>query len=177
MRYLGRVKSALVTVAALALVLSSSALALTACSKPKPPVLTPKETRVTAIDGKGITFLAKVDAFNPNGFDLTAQRMTAHVVLEGGIDLGTVTAPNGVSIPAGGHAEISAPLELKWTGMSTVTQLVATGKPIAYKVDGTVNLGSERLNVDVPFAVGGTITREQILGAALRAIPPLPLPH
>ncbi len=171
MRYGGGVKSTLVAVAV------CGSLALAACSKPKPPVLTPKETRVTAIDGKGITFLARVDAFNPNGFDLTARSMTAHVILEGGVDLGTVTAPNGVSIPAGGHAEITAPLQLQWQGMSTVAQLAATGKPIPYKVEGTVTLGSERFNVDVPFSVGGTITREQILGAALKAIPPLPLPH
>jgi LEA14-like dessication related protein len=160
----------------LSLVAPSLLLAVLAasCSKPQPPVLTPKETRVTAIDGTSLTILAKVDAFNPNGFDLATRSVKAHVVLDDNVDLGTVTAPNGVNIPAKSHTELSLPLSLKWADVTVVAKLAASAKPMPYRVDGTVTIGGDRLNVDVPFTISGTIAREQLLGAALRALPPLP---
>lgn len=72
---------------------------------PDPPVLTPTETHVVAVDARGLTVLARVDAYNPNRFDLAARSMTAYVTLDDGVDLGSVTATRGVTIPALGHAE------------------------------------------------------------------------
>jgi LEA14-like dessication related protein len=153
------------------------ALVAASCKKPEPPVLTPKETRVTTIDGTGLTVLALVDAYNPNGFDLATRSVKAHITLDDNVDLGTVTAPHGVTLPARGHTDVSIPLSLQWGDVTVVARLAASKKPMPYRLDGTVAIGGDRLSVEVPFTISGTITREQLLGAALRALPPLPGLH
>ena len=43
-----------------------------------------------------------------------------------------------------------------------------------YTVDGTATVGGERLNVDVPFKLSGTMTPEQLQGALMKSLQGLP---
>jgi LEA14-like dessication related protein len=162
------------------------AFALSACAKPKPPQLTPKEVIVTDVSLRGFDMRVKMDAFNPNGFDIAVRAITAHVMLGGTQDLGTVTVTQPMSLPAKAHALIDVPLNVKWMGLVGLGSLAQAQKPIPYTVDGVATFGGESLNVDLPFKLAGEITPEQIRQAAakslqgipaLQAIPGLVLPR
>ncbi len=49
--------------------LVAAVLALSSCSKPEPPTVTPISGRVSAISTTGITVDAKLEAYNPNEFE------------------------------------------------------------------------------------------------------------
>jgi LEA14-like dessication related protein len=144
---------------------------MAACAKPEPPVITPKETRVTAVDPLGVSFLARVEATNPNKFELATQGVTARIVLDNDVDLGTVTAPQAVTLPAGQTVLLDLPLAIKWSDLGVVGKLALANRPMPFRIEGHVKIGGEKLNVAVPFKVAGTISREQLAGAALRGLP------
>jgi LEA14-like dessication related protein len=156
-------------VAAMALVAS-----LTSCAKPRPPEITPSKAEVTKLDLAGVDLRVTFDTFNPNAFDLSVQRVTAHVVADAKEDLGVVTSTEPFTLPAGKHLQMLVPLTMKWQSAGTLAALTASGRPIPYTVDGTAAVGGERLNVDVPFTVQGTLTQEQLERAAVRSLETLP---
>jgi hypothetical protein len=63
---------------------------------------------------------------------------------------------------------------MPWQDVNALLAMSAAQKPIPYVVDGTVAIGSESFNVNIPFSLSGTITREQIAAAAIKSIPPIP---
>ncbi|HVH47597.1 MAG TPA: LEA type 2 family protein [Labilithrix sp.] len=152
----------------------TAALLSSACSKPEPPRLTPKEAQVTAVGPAGINVLLKMEATNPNRVTLSAQSVTGKAKLDGKWDMGTVTITKPVVLPPGVPTMIDVPMTLPWTDMKTLAALAAAPGPVPYVVEGTVTVGGERLNVDVPFTLSGTITREQIAGALLKSLPTIP---
>src|SRR5437899_11169179 len=98
---------------AILLVLFAS-LAL-ACAKPEPPKLVPKSATVTAASLGGIDMRLQMDAFNPNGFDLSAQRVTAKVTLDAKYDVGLVTANTAITLPAGKSTPLDVPIAVTWS--------------------------------------------------------------
>lgn len=159
--------------AVIALALGVGAFA-PACSKPQPPQLTPKEAKITSIDVSGFDMRVKMDAFNPNGFDLSVRNVVAHVVVDGNQDLGTVTASQVINLPANAHTLIDVPMNVKWKGLGGLAQIAAAKRPVPYTVDGTANVGGERLNVDVPFKLQGTITSAELQAATLKSLQNIP---
>lgn len=154
-----------------------AAVGVCGCTKPKPPQLTPKEAAVTAVDIGGFDMRVKLDAFNPNGFDIAVRSIVAHVILDGTQDLGTVTASQPITLPANAHTLIDVPMNVKWKGIGGLASLAQARKPVPYTVDGTATVGGESLNVDLPFKLEGKITPEQVQQAAaksLKGIPGLP---
>jgi LEA14-like dessication related protein len=147
-----------------------------ACSKPQPPQLTPKEAKVTAVDISGFDMRVKMEAFNPNAVDLSVRSVVAHVVVDGNQDLGTVTSSTVVNLPANARTVIDVPMNVKWTNVGVVASLAAAKKPVGYTVDGTATVGGERLNVDIPFKVTGTITPEQLQQALVKSLKGLQIP-
>ena len=147
---------------------------VSACKKPEPPHITPKEEKVTMVGPAGVTMEVKVEAMNPNSYALTAQSITAHAKLDGKYDLGTVTVPQAIALPPEKPTEITASMTMPWADVQTLAGLMGTQRPVPYSVEGTAKIGGEKLNVDVPFAVTGTITRDQIIGAAARGLPAIP---
>jgi hypothetical protein len=146
-----------------------------ACKKPLPPKVTPKEARVTAISSRGLDVLLKVEATNPNAMTLSARSVTGKAKLDGRYDLGTVTIEKPVVLPPNNvPTMIDVPMTLPWSDLTTLGIVASATRPLPYTIEGTVAIGGERFNVDVPFRIDGTITREQIAGAALKSLPPLP---
>jgi LEA14-like dessication related protein len=144
------------------------------CSKPVAPVLTPHRAAVTGIGLAGIDMSVELGVENPNRIDLSARSVTAHVVLEDQVDLGTVTVSRPLTIPAGQATELSVPVSVKWQDVATLTALALSNRDIRYDVDGAVNVGGETLNVNVPYRLSGTITHADLINATMRSLPALP---
>lgn len=147
---------------------------LVACSSPAPPTLTPKQATVSTIDANGVSFVVDVDAFNPNGFPLVVQKVTAKTTLDGRYDLGTSTVASTLEIPAKGSSTVSTPLVLKWQDVTALATLAASNRPVPFEVVGTVAVGSPKLNVEVPFRVSGALRHDDLVQAAARSIPKIP---
>lgn len=145
-----------------------------ACKKPLPPQLTPKEAKVTSVDLTGFDMRVKMEAFNPNGFDLSVRTVVAHVVVDGTDDLGTVTAAEPMSLPANARTLLDVPLNVKWKGAVNLATIAASKRPIPYTVDGTATVGGASLNVDVPFKLQGVLTPEQLQQAGLKSLQAIP---
>jgi LEA14-like dessication related protein len=156
--------------------LSAAALVASfgACTKPQAPQLTPKEAKVTSVDITGFDMRVKMDAFNPNGFDLSVRSVVARVIVDGNQDLGTVTASQPINLPANAHTLIDVPMNVKWKGVGGLASIAAAKRPVPYTVDGTATVGGDRLNVDVPFKLQGTITAEQLQQAGLKSLQGIP---
>lgn len=145
------------------------------CAKPKAPTVVPKESRVTAIGPAGIDVVVKVEATNPNTFTISTRSVTAKAKLDGRWDMGTVTIPHVLVLPPSTPTTFDMPMHLNWTDVQALGSLAMTPKPVPYVIEGTVNVGGESLNVDVPFTVSGTITREQIVQTAMKGLPKIPI--
>jgi len=140
------------------------------CSKPAPPTLAPERVTVTGVDPSGLALTVSMSATNPNSVDLTASDVSSHVVVSGR-DVGTVTVPQSVTLPAGKTTKLDVPMKVAWSDVGFVAQLAASNAPVPYSVDGTLELGGSLLHVGVPFHLDGTISHAQIFGAAMRSLP------
>ena len=154
---------------------ASLAIALTiGCSKPVPPTLTPDQISLTRIDAEGIALSVAMSATNPNSVDLSASGVTSHLILDKRYEVGTVTLPNTIALPAGQTTKLDVPVSLKWADLSMLGQLATTSGAVPYSVDGTLDMGGTLVHVGVPFHFEGAISHEQILGAAMKSLPKLP---
>jgi LEA14-like dessication related protein len=140
------------------------------CSKPSPPTLVPEKVAVTRVDLGGIALDVSVRATNPNDVDLTATSVSSHLVVDGH-DVGTVTAPHTVTLPAGNTTRLDLPVTMTWSDLGLLAQLAASRGAVPYTVDGTLEMGGSLLHVGVPFHVEGAITHEQLAGAVMNSLP------
>lgn len=145
-----------------------------ACQKPEAPTITPKEASVTAVGPQGLQLLVRVEALNPNRTALSAQSVTAKAVLAGKWNMGTVTISKPVVLPPKTPTVIDLPMTMPWADLQTLGVLAMSQGPVPYVLTGTFAVGGEKLNIDIPFSIQGTITREQIASAALKGLPPIP---
>jgi hypothetical protein len=150
--------------------LAALALAL-GCSKPEPPTLSPDSVAVTRIDMAGIALDLALSATNPNSVDIVADDVTSHLVVGRTHDVGTITLPKSITLPAGKTTRLQVPVALKWNDMGVLAQLATTSGTVPYSVEGTLEMGGSLLHVGVPFHVDGTLSREQIVGAMMNSIP------
>ena len=153
---------------------AAAALVLVACSKPQPPRLTPLSAKVTAISTQGLDVALKLEADNPNDSAITARSLTATITLDGRYVLGTVTVPHNINLPPHQKTVLDVPVSSRWKDLAGLTTLAMAGKDVPYKIDGKVELGGDMVSIDVPFQVGGTVTREQLAQAALSSLPKIP---
>ncbi len=139
-----------------------------ACSKPKPPELTPRSVQVSAITPESVELAVLLDARNPNAFPILASSVTASVALQDGTPLGTGSSTEPISIPGDGTAPITCKLAVRFSSGSALLPYAMAMKPLPYRLNGTAKIGGEHLNVDVPFTIDGVLTPEQVAVAGLR---------
>ncbi len=60
---------------------------------------------------------------------------------------------------------------MKWKDLASIAALAAQSRGVPYQVSGTVAIGGETLNVDLPFRLAGTITHEQLVTAIGNSLP------
>jgi LEA14-like dessication related protein len=147
------------------------AILLAACSRPKPPTITPERAVVTAIGPSGIEMSLELSLHNPNTVDISARSVTATAVLDGKYTMSPVTIPRAFTLPARADAPLAVPMTLAWSDLSTLVTLAGTQRSIPYDVDGSVSLGGDLLHVDVPFHLSGVVTHEQLVAATLNSLP------
>ncbi len=154
------------------LLLAATAL-LSGCSKPAPPTLTPERVTVNGVDPSGLALTVTISAANPNSADLSVSDVSSHVLLANH-DVGTVTVPESLTLPAGKTTKIDVPVKVSWSDVTMLAQLAASNAPVPYSVDGTLNLGGSLLHVGVPFHLDGSLTHQQMVSAVMRSMPMLP---
>lgn len=141
------------------------------CSKPAPPTLVPDKVTLTRIDVTGIALDLSLNVTNPNTIDLTTTDVTSHLVVDKTHDVGTVTLPDALTLPASKTTRIDVPMTLSWPDMGLLAQLALSNVAIPYAVDGNLALGGSLVQVRLPFHVDGSITRDQIVGAMMNTLP------
>ncbi|HYP91036.1 MAG TPA: LEA type 2 family protein [Polyangiaceae bacterium] len=145
-----------------------AAILLAGCEKPKPPELTPRSAQVSAIRPESVELALVIDAHNPNAFPIVANRVSATFELQDGTELGKGESSEAFSIPAQGDAALTAKLDIRWNSLSLLAPYALAAKPLPYRLHGTARLGSEKLNMDVPFTIDGQLTPDQVIQAGLR---------
>lgn len=143
-------------------------LLVSACSKPKPPELKPRSAQVSAIKPESVELSLVIDAHNPNSFPIIANRVSAGLELQDGTELGRGESSEAFTLPAEGDAQLSAKLDVRWNSLSVLAPYALAMKPLPYRLRGTARLGSEHLNMDIPFTLEGQLTPEQVLQAGVR---------
>jgi len=158
------------------LALPAAIVVLVGCARPKPPTITPEKATITSIGPGGIGVLLELGLDNPNSVELAGRSVTAKVVLHGKYDLGTVTAPNGIKLPAGKRTDLTMPMSLPWKDLTSLLALAGQSRNVPYEVDGTLTVGGDTLHADVPFHLNGVLTHEQLIQATVNSLPRLPFP-
>ncbi len=153
---------------------AAATVALVACSRPEPPTVTPISGRVISISNTGITVEAKLEGYNPNDFDIAVKSFTATVVLDHQYNIGTVSSPHAVSLPARKKKVFEVPISVKWNDVGALAPLALSNKDVAYDATGTVQVSAGSVDVDGPFAVSGVVTHAQISQAVGKSIPKIP---
>ena len=151
-----------------------AALAMVSCSGPEPPTLTPVSGAITSVSPAGLGLRVKLEAYNPNSFGLTTRDVTAKVTLDGRYDAGTVTIRHALDLPAQKRTALDIPVTMTWQDLAGLAGLAAAGRDIPYTVEGTVAVGGEKLNVNVPFRIAGSVTQKQLLQATMSSLPQIP---
>jgi LEA14-like dessication related protein len=151
-----------------------AALASAGCSGPEPPTLTPVSGAITSVSPAGLGLRVKLEAYNPNSFALTTRDVTAKVTLDGRYDAGTVTIRHPLDLPAQKRTPLDIPVTMTWRDLTGLAGLAAAGRDLPYAVEGTVAIGGEKLNVNVPFRIAGTVTQKQLLQATMSSLPQIP---
>lgn len=126
---------------------------------------------MTELGPTGASFRIRLAAANPNSFALSANSFRAHLVFDGGkIDAGTVDVSKPFTLAPGVTTELDVPVTLSWQGVAALATLAAQKPSIPYVIDGTVNVGGEKLNVDLPYSVSGAVSQSQIMAATMKGL-------
>lgn len=160
--------------AARPLFLAAAVALASACSKPEPPTITPISGRVTQITSSGIHVEAKLEAHNPNSFEIGVKSATATIVLDGKHNIGTVTTPHAIKLPAKKKKIIDIPIALNWSNVASLAPLAMSNRDIPYEASGKVKVSAESIELELPFTVTGVVTHAQMQQAVGSAIPKLP---
>ena len=150
------------------------ALLLAACTKVKPPIIKPHSAEVTGVSPAGLGLRLHLDVTNPNRGPLIVRSVSGRVTLADRIELGDATADSCVSILGRETKRVLADVKVPWKNLSELASLASSGEPVAYRFAGKATVGGERLNVQVPFQLTGSITAAELLQATLRSLPTLP---
>lgn len=154
--------------------LAAAAVALAACSAPEPPTVKPVSGRVSQIDTNGITVEAKLEAHNPNDFDIDVKGFTATIVLDNKHNIGTVSSQHALTLPANKKKVFDLPISIKWNDVASIAPLALSNRDVPYEASGKVKVGAKSVSLELPFKVTGMVTHAQIVQAVGSAIPKIP---
>ena len=138
------------------------------CSKPKPPSLTPRSAQVTALKPDGVQLAVVLAAHNPNSFPIIVNAVSGSFELQDGTPLGSGQSADSFTIPSEGDQDLSATLDVRFTSLQALAPYALAARAVPYRIRGTARVGSDNLNVDVPFTIDGQLTPEQVVAAGLR---------
>ncbi|HMR07249.1 MAG TPA: LEA type 2 family protein [Polyangiaceae bacterium] len=149
------------------LVLILTAVLAAACSKPKPPKITPHAAKVTGITATGLTLSCDLDVENPNAFPIIVRRVNGKFLIGSGVEVGTAEVKSSTSVGAGKTERVPSSLDIAWSNLGALAAL-GSSPQVDYTFEGLANVGTDKWNVDVPFRLKGQLTRTQLVNAGLR---------
>ncbi len=126
---------------------------------------------MTAVGPAGIEMNVELGVDNPNAVDLSARSVTAKVVLDGKYPMSPLTVPHAFTLKAHERSHLVVPMALKWEEVTKLLALAGSNRDIPYVVDGSVNVGGDTLNLDVPFQLRDVLTRDQLVQTTLNSLP------
>ncbi len=156
-----------------ALVLTALVAASCGLFRPPPPVITPRAATVTSATSAGLGLRVELTARSTARVDLTVQSIDVRLTLAGR-DLGLSHVTNATRLPSNTDVPLTLDVTAPWQDLPGILLATALNENVPYHLDGTVRVGGERLNVDVPFQMDSTIPRSILTGAASNALPAIP---
>jgi LEA14-like dessication related protein len=158
----------------LALAAAPLVLALLACSKPEPPTVRPVSGRFVGISQTGLDVEAKLEATNPNDFEIKVKSFTADVTLDHQIKVGSVTSESTITLPAKQKKVFDIPISVRWESVSALVPLGLSNRNVPWEAEGKVKLSADGLDVSLPFKVDGMLSHQQIMTAVRNSLPHVP---
>jgi LEA14-like dessication related protein len=158
----------------LALAAAPLVLALLACSKPEPPTVRPVSGRFVGISATGLDVEAKLEATNPNDFEIKVKSFTADVTLDHRIKVGSITSASTITLPPKQKKVFEIPISVKWEDVSALVPLGLSNRNVPWEAEGKVKLSADDIDVSLPFKVDGVLTHQQITTAVSKSIPQIP---
>lgn len=144
-----------------------SALLLVACSRPKPPTLTPERVDTVGTSVSGMLFRVVCKANNPNAYPLPTRRATGTITL-GAASLGTVEAASLPTLPAQSDTEVSFDLVVPWKNLGAALTAAAGSDEIPYTVEGRAVFEAAGVSISAPFTIKKTIRKSELAIPFLR---------
>jgi LEA14-like dessication related protein len=141
---------------------------LAGCSKPKPPTLTPRSAQVTALKPDSVQLALVLAAHNPNSFPIIVNAVNGTFELQDGTPLGNGSSAASFTIPSDGDQDLPVTLDVRFSSLSVLAPYALAAKPLPYRIRGSARIGSEHLNVDIPYTIEGELTAQQVIAASLR---------
>ena len=146
-------------VAVFVLLVAALALTLAGCSSIARPTLTVESVTMNGLSAEGVELLVGIKVTNPN--DFTAEATGILYTLEmNGVEVLDGRQDNPVSVPAGGSAEVSVPVTLRWGGGAGALQSILDGGEQRWKLHGRVTVRSGLVQKTFPFSESGTFTTQ-----------------
>jgi LEA14-like dessication related protein len=162
------------TILATAMLALAAPLTIASCTKPEVPTVKPVSGRLTGVTTTGIDVEAKLEAYNPNDFEIEVRSYTATVTLDRNINVGTVTSQSKVTLPANKKKVFDVPVGVKWNDVQQLAPLALTNRDIPWEAEGKVKIGGDTIDVELPFKVNGIVTHQQVVQAVGRSLPKIP---
>jgi LEA14-like dessication related protein len=143
--------------------------ALSSCSQPRSPSVTPFVVRVANIGATGLELDVQLQVRNPNSFPLYAETVegTVYAARDQKLGMGR-SVPKG-PIPAEGNSIVASTVHVNWENWGALAPLLVSER-IPYEFRGHVTLGGESVRVTLPFTLTGELSRTQLLQAGLRGL-------
>ena len=152
------------------LLLAVCSVLVSACSKPKPPTLTPRSAQVSAIKPQSVELSLVLAAHNPNSCPVVVSTVSGSFELQDGTPLGSAQSAASFTIPSQGDRDLAATLDVRFSSLAALTPYALAAKAVPYRLRGSARIGGDNLNVEVPFTIDGQLTPEQVMAAGLRGV-------
>jgi LEA14-like dessication related protein len=136
--------------------------------------VTPISGRVTSISTTGMAVEAKLEAENPNDFDIKVKSFTATIVVDGKYSIGTVTSNHALTLPAHKKKQFDLPISMNWSDVGALVPLSLSNRDVPYEASGDVTVVARSVEIELPYKVTGVITHQQIVQAVGKSLPKIP---
>lgn len=142
-------------------------VAFLACARPQPPSIIPRVVQVAAVSPSGIDLDVQLGVHNPNSFALSAEAVSGTLYVGREQRLGRGEARPKQPIAGGSEGSVQSRVHIDWADISALLPLLREER-VPYEFRGDVTLGSETLNVTLPFSLAGELTRAELIQAGFR---------
>lgn len=121
-----------------------------------PPTVTLERTSIASLDFEGATIGLELTLKNPNDVAVQVARASWRLAVEES-DVGEGELPGGVTIPSRGTAPFAVTVRVRWADVTRLAGRARRQEQVAYRVSGTVSVGTPVGVMDLAFKHAGTL--------------------